>query len=238
MGIRMKPRKTETDVNEKPARDDRSGTSAAEAFEEVGASQEQGSTEPQQSEEADVTIGEDRQAELESQAAGADAVAEAPERAAKRLESELTDLQDRHLRIVAEYENFRKRTARERTQLWSRAQAEVVSSILDGLDDFGRVLDVDTSKAKVEDVIKGVELVERKLVRELEELGLERVGDVGEPFDPNHHEAIGSLPADSEEQDHTIGAVLQLGYKLGGVLIRPAKVQVLMWQDAPNEGSS
>ena len=235
----MKPRKTKTDGNEKPAEDaDRDDTSTAKAFEEAVASQEQGSTDPEQSEETDTPAGEDQAAELESEVAGAGSLTEAPEGSVKRLESELTDLQDRHLRIVAEYENFRKRTARERAQLWSRAQAEVVSSILDGLDDFGRVLDVDTSKAKVEDVVKGVELVERKLVRELEELGLERVGGVGEPFDPNHHEAIGSLPADSEEQDHTVGSVLQLGYKFGGVLIRPAKVQVLMWQDTQNEESS
>ncbi len=145
-------------------------------------------------------------------------------------------MQNRHLRMAAEYENFRKRTARERGELWSRAQADVVTNILDALDDLGRVLDVDPAQAKAGDVIKGVELVERKLVRELESAGLERVGEVGEPFDPNHHEAIGSLPAESEDQDHTVGAVLQWGYRFGGALIRPARVQVFMWQGAPSEG--
>ncbi len=152
----------------------------------------------------------------------------------ERLQSQFDELQDRHLRIAAEYENFRKRTARERTEMWQRAQAEVVSNILDALDDFERVLQLDSASASAEDVIKGVELVERKLLRELESAGLERVGRVGEAFDPKHHEAIGSLPAETEEEDHTVGAILQSGYKFGGALIRPARVQVLMWQ---TEGS-
>lgn len=152
----------------------------------------------------------------------------------EELQSQFDELQDRYLRIAAEYENFRKRTARERVDMWQRAQAEVVSNILDALDDFERVLQLDSASASAEDVIKGVELVERKLLRELESAGLERVGSVGEAFDPKHHEAIGSLPAKTEEEDHTVGAILQSGYKFGGSLIRPAMVQVLMWQ---NEGS-
>ena len=85
-------------------------------------------------------------------------------------------------------------------------------------------------------MIKGVELVERKMLKELEAAGLERVGDVGEPFDPNHHEAVGSLPAPSAEEDHTVGAVLQPGYKFSGALIRPARVQVRMWNGEAPEG--
>ena len=154
--------------------------------------------------------------------------------AGEELQSKFDELKDRYLRIAAEYENFRKRTARERVEMWQRAQAEVVSNILDALDDFERVLQLDSASASAEDVIKGVELVERKLLRELESAGLERVGRVGEAFDPKHHEAIGSLPAETEEEDQTVGAILQSGYKFGGALIRPARVQVLMWQ---NEGS-
>ena len=168
----------------------------------------------------------------------ADAVAETPAPTVTSLEQELAELRDRHLRSVAEYENFRKRTARERGQLWARAQAEIASSILDALDDFARVLDVDPTQARAADVIEGVELVERKLVRELEAAGLERVGEVGASFDPNYHEAIGSMAAESEEQDQTIGAVFQVGYRFGEVLIRPAKVHVLMWQGGQDKGSS
>jgi molecular chaperone GrpE len=180
--------------------------------------------------------GDGRESEETPEETGGPAVVEAlaSDEATERLQSQLDELQDRHLRIAAEYENFRKRTARERAEMWQRAQAEVVSNILDALDDFERVLQLDSASASAEDVIKGVELVERKLLRELESAGLERVGCVGDPFDPNHHEAVGSLPAQTEEEDHTVGAILQSGYKFGGALIRPAKVQVLMWQ---TEGS-
>lgn len=178
-------------------------------------------------EENDSSVGAAAEGEAEVEVA---AVVDAGE----ELQSQFDELQDRYLRIAAEYENFRKRTARERVEMWQRAQAEVVSNILDALDDFERVLQLDSASASAEDVIKGVELVERKLLRELESAGLERVGRVGEAFDPKHHEAIGSLPAETEEEDHTVGAILQSGYKFGGALIRPARVQVLMWQ---NEGS-
>jgi len=163
------------------------------------------------------------------------ALVEPSDQAVIRLEEELDTLKDRHLRVAAEYENFRKRTARERTELWSRAQADVVSGLLDALDDLGRVSDLDPQVATAEDVIKGVELVERKLFKELETAGLERVGEVGQPFDPNQHEAIGSLPATSAKEDHTVGSVLQPGYKFGGALIRPARVQVRMWSGDASE---
>ncbi len=182
-------------------------------------------------------VGGGRELEETPQETGAAVEALTSEEAIERLQSQLDELQDRHLRIAAEYENFRKRTARERAEMWQRAQAEVVSNILDALDDFERVLQLDSASASAEDVIKGVELVERKLLRELESAGLERVGRVGEAFDPNHHEAIGSLPAQAEEEDHTVGAILQSGYKFGGALIRPAKVQVLMWQAEGSQGT-
>ena len=163
-------------------------------------------------------------------APGAGPSMETVDQAVEQLQGQLNELQDRHLRTAAEYENFRKRTAKERTEMWKRAQADVVSSILDALDDFQRVLELDRSTTSAEDVIAGVELVERKLLRELEGAGLERIGQQGEPFDPNLHEAVGSIPAEAEEQDHTVGAILQAGYKFAGALIRPARVQVFMWQ--------
>ena len=165
-----------------------------------------------------------------------EAAAAGPEEVAEQLQAQLDEIQDRHLRIVAEYQNFRKRTAKERSEMWQAAQADVVSKILDALDDFGRVLDVDPETASAGDVIKGVELVERKLLRELETAGLERIGQAGEAFDPNHHEAVGSLPAESEELDHTVGRILQIGYRYGGTLIRPARVQVAMWSSDGGEG--
>ncbi len=145
--------------------------------------------------------------------------------------AELEEIQDRHLRLAAEYDNYRKRTSKELADAGVRAQAFLVGRLLDALDDLGRVAHVDPTSVDAKDVLEGVELVERKMLRELEALGLERIGAVGQPFDPNDHEAIGALPAESLEQDHTVAHVLQLGYRLGPTLMRPARVQVYTWQD-------
>ncbi len=145
--------------------------------------------------------------------------------------AELEEIQDRHLRLAAEYDNYRKRTSKELADAGVRAQAFLVGRLLDALDDLGRVAHVDPTGVDATDGLEGVELVERKMLRELEALGLERIGAVGQPFDPNDHEAIGALPAESLEQDHTVAHVLQLGYRLGPTLMRPARVQVYTWQD-------
>jgi molecular chaperone GrpE len=149
---------------------------------------------------------------------------EAP--AVEQLVAELDELRDRYLRLAAEYDNFRKRTGRERLDLRSRAQAELVGTLLDALDDLGRVAHLDPATTAGSDVIAGVELVERKLLRLLAAAGLERVTEPDVPFDPNQHEAIGMVPADRPELDHTVGTVAQVGYRFAGQLLRPARVLV------------
>lgn len=168
---------------------------------------------------------DDESTEAELSAAGA-AVVEPPEQAVQRLGDEFDALKDRYLRLAAEFENYKKRMARERREAWSRAQAQVIANSLDALDDLGRVTALDPSKVSVQDVLSGVQLVERKLLRELESAGLRRIGLVGEDFDPNVHEAVGTMPAPSAEDDGTVAAVLQIGYHFGDVLLRPARVQV------------
>lgn len=147
------------------------------------------------------------------------------------LGEELRELQDRHLRLAAEYDNFRKRTARERVEDRQRAQGELASALIDALDDLGRVAHLDPAATTATDVVAGVELVERKMLKALTDRGLERVGAVGDPFDPNLHEAIGGLPAPSPDLDQTLAAVFQPGYRLGATLLRPARVQVYMHAD-------
>jgi molecular chaperone GrpE len=142
------------------------------------------------------------------------------------LEAELTELKDRYLRLAAEYDNFRKRTAREREEIRTRSQAELARRLLDALDDLGRVAHLDPAATAAADVIAGVELVERKVLRELGTAGLERVSEPDVPFDPEVHEAIAALPTDREGEDHTVAAVFQVGYRFSGVLLRPARVQV------------
>lgn len=172
---------------------------------------------------------------LESAAPGA-ALLEAPEQTIQRLTEELEALKDRHLRLAAEFDNFRKRSQKERVEAWARAQADVALRLLDALDDLGRVAHLDAAQTTARDVLAGVELVERKLLRELGALGLERVGAEGEAFDPNQHEAVSSLPAPEPAADHRVAAVLQPGYRFAGALLRPARVSVYLWQPPAAEG--
>ena len=164
---------------------------------------------------------------------------EPPDSALQRLSEELEEVKDQRLRLAAEFDNFKKRTQRERAETWSRAQAEVAGALLDGLDDLGRVAHLDPVATPARDVLTGVELVERKLLRALSALGLERVGVEGEAFDPNAHEAVSTSPAPTAEQDHLVAQVLQPGYRFGGALLRPARVLVYVWQEpSPADASA
>ncbi len=149
------------------------------------------------------------------------------------LRAELETRKDRYLRLAAEYDNFRKRTLRERLELRERAQADLARQLLETLDDLGRVAALEAANASVHDVIEGIHMVERKLLQELEQAGFERVGAPGEPFDPNHHEAVATHPASEQLVPGTIGNVLQPGYRLGNVLLRPARVVVVV-DDEPD----
>jgi len=160
------------------------------------------------------------------------ALLELPEEAVVRLEAELADTKDRYVRLAADFENFRKRMLRERTELWGKAQADVVVRLMDALDDLARFAHVDPAETDARALHEGVEMVERKFLKEFEALGVRRVDEAGVPFDPHVHEAVTTAPAADPTQDHTVGRVLQAGYKLGDQLIRPARVIVLTWQPA------
>ncbi len=165
------------------------------------------------------------------------ALIEPPEEAVLRLEGEVAELKDRHLRLAAEYDNFRKRSVKERTELWGRAQADLVQRLVDALDDLARFVRVDPAGTDAKTIHDGVDMVERKVWRELEAAGVTRVDQVGVPFDPNLHEAVTTRPADHPAKDHTVGAVLQPGYRMGGALIRPARVVVLTWTGDEGRGT-
>jgi len=140
------------------------------------------------------------------------------------------DWKDRHLRLAAEYDNFRKRTLKERGEAWTRAQADLVSRLADALDDLSRFAHISPAETDAKTLHEGVELVERKVWKELEAAGVTRIDQVGVPFNPNVHEAVTMQPAADPAQDHTVGQVVQHGYKMGDVLLRPARVVVLTWQ--------
>ena len=155
---------------------------------------------------------------------------EPPEEAIRRLEEALEQTKDQLLRTAAEFDNFRKRTGKERQGMRARAQADLALNVLEALDDLNRVVSLDLAEASTQDVIDGVEMVERKLLQHLELSGLKRVGIQGDKFDPNDHEAIGMVPTTSEEDDGTVANVVQAGYRFGGMLLRPARVLVHMLQ--------
>ena len=151
--------------------------------------------------------------------------------ALQRLEQEAAEWKERCLRAAAEFDNYKKRALRERTETWGRAQADLIVRALDALDDLGRIAALDPAQTTSQALHEGAGLVERKLQKALEGVGLERLDPAGQPFDPNLHEAVMTVPATSPAADHTVGSVLQPGYRLNGTLIRPARVAVLTWSE-------
>lgn len=137
---------------------------------------------------------------------------------------------ERYMRLAAEYDNFRKRTIREKQEAESRGQADLVKQIIDPLDDIARFAHVDPSVTDSATVVQGVEMVEKKLAKILSAAGLEIVNPVDQTFDPALHEAVATEPALSQEDDHVVARVFQLGYVFKGQLLRPARVVVKQWQ--------
>ena len=156
-----------------------------------------------------------------SGAEGADVTAES-----QRL---LEEQRDKYLRLAAEYDNFRKRTIRERSEAASRGQAELIRHIIDALDDLARFAHVDPESADARTVVQGVEMVERKLLKALTTAGLTVVSPENSSFDPALHEAVATEPATAPEDDHVVSRVFQPGYVFNGQLLRPARVVVKQW---------
>lgn len=144
----------------------------------------------------------------------------------EELRAEVEALRDRHLRLAAEYDNYRKRTERERLESWNRAQADLVANLLDPLDDLRRFAHLEAENTSVDVVLEGIRMVDRKLGRALESAGLEVLDAGGQRFDPAVHEALMTAPAETPEEDEAVGEVFQPGYRFKGELLRPARVQV------------
>jgi molecular chaperone GrpE len=153
----------------------------------------------------------------------------APASAVTDLERRLREQQEKYLRMAAEYENYRKRTTKERTEAFGRAQADLVKQLLDPLDDLARFAHVDPTTVDANTVVQGAEMVEKKLVKTLTSAGMELVDPVNQTFDPKVHEAVATEPALSPEDDHVVARVYQVGYLFNGQLLRPARVVVKQW---------
>ncbi len=150
---------------------------------------------------------------------------------------ELGDLRDRHLRLMAEFENYRKRTRRELGEVRDRGQSDLAAALLEVLDDLGRVAETPAEATTVEALREGVELVDRKLRKKLEDAGLAPVPAAeGDRFDPSIHEAVVTAAVDDPALDDRIGRVFSPGYLFGDRLLRPAQVEVQKHRDAGPHG--
>jgi molecular chaperone GrpE len=145
------------------------------------------------------------------------------------VQRELDEQRDKYLRLAAEYDNFRKRTARERQEAHWRGQADMLKGMIDALDDLGRFAHVDPATTDAKTVVEGVEMVEKKLHKTLAGHGMEIINPVDHPFDPSLHEAVMTEPAGSKDEDHLVARVFQVGYLFNGQLLRPARVVVKQW---------
>ena len=148
----------------------------------------------------------------------------------KRLSDERQEWQEKLARHAADFDNFRKRTDRERTEAYQRATGEVVRRLLPVLDNLQRALDAERvvevkESEEFRHFLQGVELINRQLGGVVEGLGVEVIPTVGERFDPHVHEAVAAEATDAHEPD-TITQEMQRGYRLGDKLLRPAMVKV------------
>jgi len=142
------------------------------------------------------------------------------------IEREFELLNDRHLRLAADFDNYRRRVQNDLVESRARAQADLVAHLLDTLDDLQRVTLLDPATTSVEAVISGVEMVGRKLDKSLADVGVEVVDPAEARFDPATMEAVMRVPAATVEEDDRVHQVFQRGYLLRGHLIRPARVAV------------
>lgn len=163
------------------------------------------------------------------EAATAQADADAPEAAEdtrfEELKRQAEEAQQRQLRVQADFDNYRRRTLKETAELQKYASVKLVTSLLPVLDNFGRALQTSAEAAESDSFVKGIEMINRQLWQVLETEGLKAMDPVGQPFDPELHQAI--MQVESEEHDEGIVVeVVQPGYWLSDKVIRPAMVKV------------
>ncbi len=141
----------------------------------------------------------------------------------EKLRKQVADLNDRYVRLFAEYDNFRKRTANEKTSLYNKALTDAYSDLFPVLDNFERAYaSEDTSP---EDFKKGMDMIYKQVQEIFQKAGVEPFGEPGETFDPMLHNAVMHVE-DPDKGEGEIVAVFQKGYKLGDKVVRHAMVQV------------
>jgi molecular chaperone GrpE len=142
------------------------------------------------------------------------------------LQQERDDLYDRLIRVTADFDNYRKRTERERRELSDAVAADIVRDVLPAIDDLERALAAPAADDSTLAYRRGVELIHRRLLDALRVRGVEPLDVLGTTFDPNWHEAVGHDPVSDDRGDGAITAEIRRGYRIGPRLLRPAQVKV------------
>lgn len=142
------------------------------------------------------------------------------------LEAKVAELNDKYLRLYSEFDNFRKRTIREKQELIKTAGEDIFKGILPVIDDFERALKSGLDTTDVKSLQEGVQLIYNKLKHNLQQKGLEQMESIGKDFDPDVHEAVTNVPAPSEDMKGKVIDEVEKGYALNGKIIRFAKVIV------------
>ena len=149
-----------------------------------------------------------------------------PEETKKTAKDQIAELNDKHLRLFAEFENFKKRTSKERIELFKTASQELMTSLLPIMDDFDRGL-TEIKKVKDKELLKGMQLINDKFKNTLTQKGLTEIEvNKGDVFDAEIHEAITQIPAPSDKLKGKVIDAVEKGYKLGDKIIRYPKVVI------------
>ena len=144
----------------------------------------------------------------------------------KTPEERYNELNSKYLLLYSDFDNFRKRTLKEKVEIINTASAEVIKDLLDVLDDFERAIDNNEKVEDVESLREGFKLIHHKMMNVLSHKGLEAINAKGEVFDADKHEAITQIPAPTEDMKGKVVDVIERGYNLKGTVLRYAKVVV------------
>lgn len=141
------------------------------------------------------------------------------------IKAELIAAQDRNLRLMAEFDNFRRRTAKEQLDLIETANAKLLEKLSEVLDNFERAFAAENKANDLEAFEKGMQLIHTQFAKTLTDAGLEQIDPVGQEFDPNCQEALMQQPSEEIPEGHVV-TVFQKGYRLKGKILKTAKVIV------------
>jgi molecular chaperone GrpE len=143
-----------------------------------------------------------------------------------RISKELGEMKDKYLRIFAEFDNYRKRTIKERQDIIKLASRDALNAILPAVDDFDRAIKVAAENENEADIPEGIILIYTKLFKALEQQGIKEMISTGQDFDPELHEALTKIPAPSDELKGKVIDTIEKGFYLNDKIIRYAKVVV------------